>query len=268
MTTEATDVPSKETTPPRSAPIDATPGALRGETWLTLHTRHAQRLFMGRSASADQHYVIGITRFGSLLSQLLVCVQAGDPYADWWLVKVEDALEVAAQEIAHLRSTIDQKLASTPTIDVSLAASLRPIRVPLQFRNPYAYSAARLLADFDTLARGVLTVRHVGLMDREESQRYLLLAARSLRRALGTAHGYLYTGIKRQDILDNNAKAQHVRERLGELPHEIQNDIKRARHAPVRSNAPDSAKHVSMLQAWRKQPVKSALHENLIDTTD
>jgi hypothetical protein len=54
-----------------------------------LQTRHAQQVFMGRKASAEKPYIIGVTRFGAILSQLQVCVLADDPYADWWLLKVE-----------------------------------------------------------------------------------------------------------------------------------------------------------------------------------
>ncbi|MGH8586498.1 MAG: AcaB family transcriptional regulator [Gammaproteobacteria bacterium] len=62
------------------------------------------------------------------------------------------------------------------------------------FRNPYAYSAARILADFDTLVRAVLTTRHIGLMDRREAERCMALGARALRRAMGTALGHKYEG--------------------------------------------------------------------------
>jgi integrating conjugative element protein (TIGR03761 family) len=211
---------------------EETPGSLRGEVWLTLHTRHAQSVFAGRKASAEKPAIIGLTRFGAILSQLLVCVFADDPYADWWLVKIEAALSVSGEQIEVLRQSIKAKLGSTPAIDVAVAESLHPVRVPLQFRNPYAYTAARLLADFDTLVRTILTARHVGLIDRRESARYLLLGTRAVRRALGHAHGYKYEGTKRQDILDNNAKAESARQRMGEVPADILTGSARARFAP------------------------------------
>ena len=209
-----------------------TPGALRSEVWLTLQTRHAQQVFMGRRATPEKPYIIGLTRFGAILSQLQVCVYADDPYADWWLVKVEEALARSAQEVKVLRHWVEDQLKSTPAIEVKLAASLQPVRVPLQFRNPFAYSAARILADVDTLVRAVLTARHIGLMDRREAERCLVLGTRALRRAMGTALGYKYEGVKRQDLREGNVKVQRARERMGEVPPEILDGSRRARYAP------------------------------------
>ncbi|MGH9897054.1 MAG: PFL_4669 family integrating conjugative element protein, partial [bacterium] len=152
-------------------PSTDVPGALRSEVWLNLQTRHAQQVFMGRKATAEKPYIIGLTRFGAILSQLQVCVLADDPYADWWLLKVEEALDQTAEEISAQRKYVEERLRQTPGMEVKIAETLQAVRVPLQFRNPYAYSAARILADFDTLVRGVLTARHIGLMDRREAER-------------------------------------------------------------------------------------------------
>jgi hypothetical protein len=111
-------------------------------------------------------------------------------------------------EVKRLREAVEARIKNTPGMEVKIAESLEPIRLPLQFRNPYAYLAARIIAEFDVLVRGVLTTRHVGLMDRRGGERYMELGARALRRALGTALGFKYQGIKRQDIHDGNAKAQ------------------------------------------------------------
>ncbi|MGH8656310.1 MAG: PFL_4669 family integrating conjugative element protein, partial [Gammaproteobacteria bacterium] len=173
-------------------PADTVPGALRSEVWLTLQTRHAQQVFSGRRPSAEKHYIIGLTRFGAILSQIQICVYADDPYADWWLVKVEEALQQASHEVTVLRQAVEQRLSDTPGMEVKIAESLHPVRVRLHFRNPFAYAAARILADFDVLVRGVLTARHIGLMDRREAERCIVLGGRALRRAMGTALSYKY----------------------------------------------------------------------------
>ncbi len=224
-----------------SASADTVPGALRSEVWLTLQTRHAQQVFSGRRPSAEKHYIIGLTRFGAILSQIQVCVYADDPYADWWLVKVEEALQQASHEVQVLRQAVEQRLSDTPGMEVKIAESLNPVRVPLQFRNPFAYAAARILADFDVLVRGVLTARHIGLMDRREAERCIVLGRRALRRVMGTALGYKYEGVKRHDVYEGNAKAQQAEARMGELPPEVLEGKRRARHAPEKR----SIKHLS-----------------------
>ena len=240
-----TDVPSGqdvqasgESGPGLRAPVATerglvdTPGPLRSEVWLTLQTRHAQQVFTGRKATPEKPYILGLTRFGAILSQLQVCVDADDPYADWWLIKVEEALQQAAREVKVLCQRVEQQLSSTPGMEVKIAESLHAIRVPLKFRNPFAYSAARILADFDMLVRAVLTARHIGLMDRREAERCLVLGTRALRRAMGTALGYKYEGVKRQDLREGNVKVQRAREHMGEVPAEVVDGSRRARYAP------------------------------------
>ncbi len=242
--------PDREQALPPVDTVNASPGALRSEVWLMLQTRHAQQVFSGRRPSAEKHYIIGLTRVGALLSQIQVCVYADDPYADWWLIKVEEALQRAADEVTVLRQAVEQRLTDTPGMEVKIAESLNPVRVPLQFRNPFAYAAARILADFDVLVRGVLTARHIGLMDRREAERCIVLGGRALRRAMGTALGYKYEGVKRDDVYEGNAKAQQAEERMGVLPPEVLEGKRRARHAPERrKSAP--AKFRGGFRGWR-----------------
>ncbi len=226
-----------------------TPGALRSEVWLTLQTRHGQQVFSGRRPSAEKHYIIGLTRFGAILSQIQVCVYAGDPYADWWLVKVEEALQQAAHEVTVLRQAVEQRLSDTPGMEVKIAESLHPMRVPLKFRNPFAYAAARILADFDVLVRGVLTARHIGLMDRREAERCIVSGGRALRRAMGAAQGYKHEGVKRHDVYEGNAKAQRAEARMGALPPEVLAGTRRARHAPERRKS--TATKFRGFRGWR-----------------
>ena len=137
------------------------------------------------------------------------------------------------EEIKVLRQRWSNSSGAHRAIEVKIAdIAATPFACRLQFRNPFAYSAARILADFDTLVRAVLTARHIGLMDRREAERCLVLGTRALRRAMGTALGYKYEGVKRQDIREGNAKAQRARERMGEVPAEVLDGSRRARYAP------------------------------------
>ena len=62
-----------------------------------------------------------------------------DPYADWWLIKVHEAIEAARTYIDHRQTDLVKQLAQMPAMEVSIAASQRPYRVQLKFANPYAY---------------------------------------------------------------------------------------------------------------------------------
>jgi len=212
--------------------VQKTPGPLRGETWITIQTRQAARLVVGRKATDSTPSIIGLTRFGSLTSMLFFCARLDDPYADWWLVKVEDALQHAAVGNGQLRQRIENLLAAKPGMHVDIAESLSPIQVPLKFGNPYAYQGAVLLTEFDALVRSILTARHVGFLDRDEAERTLLFGGRAVRRVFATATGFHNQSVKRKDIHENNARARTAQELMGQIPEDILTSARRARHAP------------------------------------
>ena len=159
------------------------PGALRNETWLTLQTRQAQRLVHGRHAADDKAAIIGLTRFSALVRQIWTGARADDPYADWWLLRIHDALEQSKRDVEAVQRLVDTRLSSVSGVDIGIACSLEPVRVPLQFSHAYAFRGAYLIAAFDDAVRGLLTARHVGLMNRDQSERQIADAARAVRRA-------------------------------------------------------------------------------------
>ncbi len=218
-----------------SLPTDRkSPGPLRGETWITLQTRQAERLVSGRQATAERPAIIGLTRFGGMTSMLFFCARLDDPYADWWLVKVEDALEHSSREIHDLQNQVDALLNGQPGMHVDIAESLNPIQVPLKFGNPYAYQGAALLTDFDALVRSVLTARHVGFLNKVQSERILFQSGRAVRRVFASAVGFHNQSVKRKDVTENNARACKAAELMGKVPEEILCGEHRAMHAPER----------------------------------
>ena len=70
------------------------PGALRAVVTLTLETRQAQRMVKGRSGTVDKPAIMGLIGFANRLRVIWQGARADDPYADWWLVKIHDALDV------------------------------------------------------------------------------------------------------------------------------------------------------------------------------
>jgi hypothetical protein len=137
------------------------PGALQGQVWLTLQTHHAQRLIRGRPAAADKPAIIGLFGFADRLRGIWQGARQDDPYADWWLVKIEEALVAAEQLIQGEQAKLDERLQALPALEVTVATSQRAYRTPLRFANPHAFRGAKLLAEYDELARGVLTARHI-----------------------------------------------------------------------------------------------------------
>jgi integrating conjugative element protein (TIGR03761 family) len=197
------------------------PGALRGCAWLTLQTRHAGRLVKGRPGKAGKPAIIGLLGFADRLRLIGQGTWVDDPYAEWWLIKVDRMLAQAAADLAVCRIAVDERFASQEGLEIDVASSVQPTRVKLQFASPYAYRGAQLLAAYDGFARRVLSAQHVGLVDREDAARYLYQGAKPLRRAFGSALGYRFLGVTRAEIEQQSAKAKQAVASMGELPPEI-----------------------------------------------
>lgn len=208
------------------------PGALRSQATMEIQTRQAQRLVYGRMASEGKHEIVGLLRFAAMLRPIWSGSMADDPYADWWLVKIERELTQARDQLKRMEKTVEQHLAGAPAINVVVAQSLSPARLELNFSNPYAFHGAYLLVDYDSLVRTVLTARHVGLMDSRTSEKLLAEGGRYLRAAYETAKGYRYLGVRRVDLVQGTAKARKAIETLGELPQPVITGELRATYAP------------------------------------
>ena len=211
---------------------DATPGPLRSESWITLQTRQAQRLVTGRRAEDGTPGIVGLTRFAALLRPLWNAARADDPWADWWLLRVHDAIELGHQELDALLEYINRLLKQTPNVSVTVAVSIEPLKVPLTFTNPYAFRGAYLLAKFDDLVRAVLTAKHVAMADRSSAERLIADGGRQVRRAYNAALGYRFLGITRDDARLMTARIMEAEAHMGTLPSDILDAKLRAPFAP------------------------------------
>lgn len=210
----------------------ATPGVLRSDAYLTVQTKQAQRLIEGRRADDHAAAIIGLTRFAALLRPVWNGARTDDPYADWWLVRVEDAIAESEQELIELKAHVEKALARRDGITIRVAESIEPLQVPLNFATPYSFRGAYLLALYDEVVRVILTARHVAYLDRDRSEQLLDDAGRHVRRAYLSSAGYRFLGINRQDIALMTARAKEASDEMGTLPQEIIDRTLRPAHGP------------------------------------
>lgn len=206
-------------------------GALRGSTFILLHTFRAQLLVQGRPASG-RNQIFGLMQFASYVRDIFWCAKQDDPYADWWLLKIEEAIAESESELKSLAEEVDALLRGNPNFRIEVARSEQPVRVDIQFSNPYAHRAADLVLRYDALVCAIQTAAHVGLLDRDARERLLQLGAKPVRRALLTAAGYRARGITRQDVRQWTARGIEAKDLMGELPEDVINGSKRSRLAP------------------------------------
>lgn len=223
MSTPATTAPA--------APRE-TPGALRSQACLNIQTRHAQKLVDGRSKSENVPGIVGMLTFGRRMRELWLAAQADDPFADWFLIRIEAAIDTAKDYIDEKTALLTRTLDAMAGVRIDLASSAQPVQVPLQFSNPYGYMGAYLVAGYDELARLALTARHFGLLDRDRTAEILNGAGRAIRRTFQLSMEWRNTGVTRAALRAGNEPAQAARQRMGEPPPEVVEALQRARYAP------------------------------------
>ena len=209
------------------------PGTLRGEASLLIQTRQALRLVYGRRQSQEHAGIIGLVRFGMLMKRIWTSTMLDDPYADWFLIQVHESLEAGRETIRELKTQVDALLQAVEGVNITVAHSLKPVRVPLQFANPYGYMGAYLIADYDELVRAVLTARHVGLLARDTAEQMLQRGGRSVRRTFVIPIQWKHCAINRDDVRQDTPRGRAAREAMGALPRDVLDGTRRAIHAPT-----------------------------------
>ncbi len=214
------------------APLDGSdifdvPGALRGTSELVLETRKAQMIFEGRKPDKQNNksFIIGLNSFASQLRIIYDASGEGDPYADYWLIKVERALEEKLELFDKCIKEYTEILGQYENIKHEVAHSIKPITKKLRFSIAYSYQGATMLMKLDQLIRTILTANHVGLVDSDTANKDIRKAAKKARACLETVVGYRFCDINRDDVAANNPKAQKAQELMGGCPSAILEDV-------------------------------------------
>ena len=230
------------------------PGGLHGQVWLSVQTLQAQRLIYGRQATADKPTIVGLIRYADRLRILWLAARRDDPYADWWLIQVHEAIEAASASIQHEQERLDRQLGDLNGMEVNVAVSTRPYRVRLQFANPYAYRGAQVLSAYDRLICTALTARHIGLLDGASYRQIQEAGARRLRALFLIPQGYRLLKIDRQMVRHNQGRSSEARQRMGTVPEDILNGERQAPFAPRNVKMP------------RAMPAPTGLHPSVPPT--
>lgn len=203
---------------------DQRPGALSGPVWLMVQTYEAQRLIRGRRRSEHKPAIIGLIAFAELMRIVWDAARGDDPYADWWLLKVQQELADASVYMHALQAELDGFLTDAyGHLEFTVAESSRPQRVSLQFANPYAFRAAQLIGEYDRMLCAHKTLQYLGLETSPPLTERVDAGGRRLRRALASPLGYHQCAVTREDVRLSTAAALRAKERMGVLPDEILN---------------------------------------------
>ncbi len=213
-------------------------GPLRGQVWLTIQTHQAQQLIRGRNGTPDKPPIIGLVGFADRLRIIWQAARNDDPYADWWLIKVHEVIEASGDTLRNWQCEMDDLLLQQSAMEITIAGSVRPYRMPLQFANPYAYQGANLLSEYDRLVRTALTARHVGLLDSYISKGLIQAAAGKIRSLFAIPQGYRFLGVNRESMQVANEKSRKARQAMGEVPEDVMSGERQAPLVPRKLRFP------------------------------
>lgn len=214
-------------------------GALRSSMQLTLHTHHASRIWHGRDASEGRATIIGLNGFISVMNKMKRNAELDDPYADVWMLRIEDKLADTKQCLLTLRAQVDQALSEAPnTLSLGENLNVQPVVLPLFINAQLGFIAVYLLADYDDLARRLILAHHTALIDRKTLERWLNEGAHALRSLFSLAQQYKPSGVKRADYELSSAAALKARERFGDVPADVLDGSRRSRFAPPLTHQP------------------------------
>ena len=154
---------------------------------LEIHTREGYRMFIGRRrdpAKPDQPPIIGGKLIGAALRSLWNMTSNDNPYADWALVRYEQA---SADVAVRLEREITAAVVLLNTqmkrgIRLSLLKSANTAKLRLGFRSPYGFAVVALINHFDYFVRLQKTLQRKDLCSDTQARKSIHEITRLIRK--------------------------------------------------------------------------------------
>lgn len=158
-----------------------------GEDTMTLHTKEAFRLFMGRAKDPNGQYphIVGGKRVAAALKTLWLLSGVDNPYADWALLRHEELMADIDRKLAHEVGRLKQKLDAQRAkgLEYSILRSADPKILLLGFKSPYGYAISDLVVQFDYYVRTVKTLVRKDQLSDDQGRQNIRELTRSIRAA-------------------------------------------------------------------------------------
>jgi integrating conjugative element protein (TIGR03761 family) len=198
---------------------------------IQLQTTEAKDLFSGSHSPG----AIDLLSFGKKMTSIWDAAKQDDPYADWMLLKVYDALIQLRNElnsdIKHYQDAI-HKLYGREALAYTAFVSDAPLIRSLWFKTQYAYLAAGIVSAFDLLMRTVFTAHRVGVLLEKSQETLNNEWLRKIENCFKLPFKWSSFKLRRTDVQAGNELAQSAQAMLGKIPAAILTKTLRAPFAP------------------------------------
>lgn len=206
-------------------------GSLYSELHLVLQTHHAQLLVRGRDVK-DKPLISGLLAFADRMRLVWQAAEADDPFADWFLVKVHDAIVTAEYRIETESKQLKTFLNSSRTMSIAPAEVKEPFRMALRFTTPYGYRAARVLGEFDDLVCHAYTARQIGKVPDAKCEEAIRTCARRIRGVFSLPQRFRRLGLARSGGVVDEPTFERAEVLMGSIPRDILDGSRRAPWSP------------------------------------
>jgi integrating conjugative element protein (TIGR03761 family) len=229
---------------------------------MTIHTREAYRLFIGRPADTAQQRsaIVGGRRVAASLRAIWYLSGNDNPYADWVLVDIGERLAEIGESLQRQTEWAEERLQALQQrgLHFSVLQSRSPQHLELGFRSPYGYAVADLVVRYDYFNRVIKTLTRKDLLPDTEGVSLVASYTRRLRSVFREPIRFErwlmrdeLRPLSRHDFLpaasaDARKRVQAVMALLGPVPRDVFTGTRVPRHSKRRVEL--TAQELKLLQ--------------------
>lgn len=182
---------------------------------LILHTASVHSIFTGKWKPGQ----MGLVQFAKQIELLIQGVEKDDPYAEWQLLKIHDAIQSLKKIIQEQGILWRKQFRSLKGVQTKPFKNPNPFNVSINSVGILVLMVGSLIAQIDYITRLMLLLRQLGIVPVGEMLPNML--CEEIQKIFTLSQGWKQTGITREDIFDNNSKSQKAEEQFGKLPEDI-----------------------------------------------
>lgn len=206
-------------------------GSLSANAQIELHSVETLRLWGLGKKQSKKNSPPNVGRWLQLASTLEHAARQDDPYADFALLELERVMNRAL-------TLFHDTLAAMPPlhssrIRFSEAQSNQPLVKELKISSRFGWRMIAVLEAYDVLMCRLFDANFKAQLTRQEFEHHKNQCQQAMRGVLQQVTEHRHSGVTRNDVLANNAKAQEAQEKFGAIPLEVLEGLERAEFAPA-----------------------------------
>ncbi len=202
-------------------------GSLTAEAQMEIHSVETVKLW----SPPKKLKQVSVGGFLSSVSALEHAARHDDPYADYALLEIERTLDAAFTLLNETLVTLPPLISSR--LRFSEALSSQPMVKTLRIGSRFGWRLVALLEMYDVLMVRLFDAQFKAQLNRQQFEQHKQACVQAVRGVLNQSTVLRHSGITRQDVAANNAKAIEAQEKFGAIPLEVLEGLERAEFAPA-----------------------------------